>query len=242
MGSQKTAVRKSAARRPEIKIDQSAIPDRDHLRHLMIIQRSVDGGCETVYRGSKADFVRAGIPAVVLDQPTLRTSYAFRLNRRDAELRRDRDRLELTLQWGSKEPWYHSEAHPALSEVARMVLIDAGAWLHDHAFSNEPTYAQVQTDRLLDDGRASDYHQPRGRKYRFDPDQLSMLTTMLLNLNARIQQSDIYLIEEPVLQKRRRPRGPSRAKLAEAAKADDQVQSFIAAAVGKATKRARPDL
>src|SRR4051812_19988011 len=87
--------RKTTARLPEVEFAQNNIDYSHRLRQLMIIQRKAEDGFETVYRGSRADYTRAGLPPRLLDQPTTCTAYAFRLNGRDAELVRKGESFEL---------------------------------------------------------------------------------------------------------------------------------------------------
>jgi hypothetical protein len=226
---------------PDIRINQDEIDYRNRLVHLMIGQRKVRSGFETLYRASEADYVRAGMPRVVLQQPTARTGFAFRLNERDALLVRRGNVFELTVQWDHQGPWYHSEAHPALSETARMIRIYAGHWLRDlTVWPSSPEHGLVQTHKLLKE--ECDYYQPEDRKYRFDARELQTFERYLNTLANAVATADIHLVEPAVLPKPRRPRPPSpakRAKLAESAKTDDALQAFLTSVLEKPKKQRR---
>jgi hypothetical protein len=237
----KSARPTTSRRTVDIHINKDEIDFPNRLHHLMVIQRKTGCGFETVYRASESNFVRAGLPRVVMQQPTSRTGYAFRLNDHYAFLGRRGDLFELVLQWDDLGPWYHSEAHPALAETARMIRIWAGHWLRDLTISfNSPERGLVQTDKLLNEG--CDYYQPRERKYRFNPEELQMFEHHLQTLARAVEMGDVYLVEPAVLPKPRKPRRPSPAKvaqIAESAKKDGALQSFLSGVAHKVEKRAR---
>jgi hypothetical protein len=234
-GTSKSISRKAASR---VELDLG-IGIEKALRGLMISQRKDDGGFVTVYRGSRAEFIEAGIPAAVIDQPTARTPYEFRTDGRDAELARTAESLELTLHWPDHSPWYYDAGHPALDEISRMIRISAGMWLRGRTSEVDYRRTMVQTDFLLN-SEQSDYRQPRTRKYRLDGEEVMRLENIISHLCAEIARADVWLVEVPPVVKsrpRRKPSPAARAKLAEAAKNDTQVQALIASAVDKAAKR-----
>jgi hypothetical protein len=237
----KATTRRGKKEIPDIRINQDEIDYRNRLVHLMVGQRKVPAGFETLYRASEAHYVRAGVPRVVLQQPTARTGFAFRLNERDALLVRRGNVFEITVQWDDRGPWYHSEAHPALSETARMIRIHAGYWLRDlTVWPSGPKHGLVQTHKLLEEG--CDYHQPEDRKYRFDTRDLETFEKYLNALSHAVVTADIHLVEPAALPKPRKPRPPSpakRAKLAQSAKADVVFQTFVASVLEKPTKHRR---
>lgn len=228
---------KTTSRLPEIRIDV-----KGSIRSLIVAQRCVKCGYVTTYRGSRKEFEKAGVSAALLDQPTLRTPFSFLCGDQSAALSRAGDAYELEIHWDNNGPWYHSAEHPALGEVARMILVNAGYWLRGRSSFDDPERGMVQTDALLNNS-AVEYNEPRDRKYRFDPDDLRRLEAKLNDLFISVHNASITLVEPPVALKRRRRRAPSakvRAKHAEDAKADAPLQKLIASAMGKATRKAAP--
>jgi hypothetical protein len=131
------------------------------LRPLMIEHsRTEEGGYITVYAGVRGEFLSAGVPAHLI--PTER-SVEFQISRgRGADILRATmsliggDRLELEINWGESMPY--NCGHPAICELARMMLIDLGYWYKDHSLATPDLEQPIR--KLLADQRATDFTQP----------------------------------------------------------------------------------
>jgi hypothetical protein len=124
------------------------------LRPLMIEHsRTEEGGYITVYAGVRGEFLSAGVPAHLI--PT-EGSVEFQISQRgnaDLLLRATMsfiggDRVELEIDWGGSMPY--SCGHPAICELARMMLIDLGYWYQDHSLAT-PDFEQPIRGLLADE-------------------------------------------------------------------------------------------
>lgn len=159
------------------------------LRHLMIEQSRDDGNYITVYRGSRAALMAAGVPeaAFLADDGTefqLRTENACCTGSTEqlrGSMRSTVDGYELEVCWGRIKP-YQQCAHPAITELARMLLKSVMAWQATMPESRAPDLRYAM-DRLATDPVAVDY-KPRADAPRlqisiaFDSD-LSQLASLV---------------------------------------------------------------
>jgi len=132
------------------------------LRPLMIQHsRTEEGGYVTVYAGVRGEFLSAGVPPHLI--PTV-GSIEFEIRRsRVAGLLRatinmiGSDQLELEIDWGEEMPYRCG--HPAICELARMMLIDLGYW-YLGPIRSAPDLEQPIKE-LLADKRATDFRPPK---------------------------------------------------------------------------------
>lgn len=129
----------------------------------MIEQRRNGASYITVYRGTRAELFAAGVPAEAF--PTNTASLQFKLQTinvcssgshelLDATMRTD-GVCELEVEWTYVTP-YAQAAHPAVCELARMLLKDVIAWTDTLRQSEEPDLTRPFA-RLAVDERAVDF-------------------------------------------------------------------------------------
>lgn len=125
-----------------------------------------DVGWATFYLGTGPELVAAGIPAYVLPRDNKR--HKLRINARETIIQKKGDRFELMLTWDYNGPWYYSATHPALSELARMILIAVSYWTETGERDKHylPT-DEVPTKKLLEYQSAVDYRLPAHKRFRF---------------------------------------------------------------------------
>lgn len=128
------------------------------LRDLMIEQCRDGADYITVYRGSREELAAAGIPHSILDLPA---AADFRVQTENAcctgahellrgSIRAEAGAYEMEIYWGAVRP-YVQAAHPAICELARMMLKDILAWTDDEGSLIAPL------TELAADPRAVDY-------------------------------------------------------------------------------------
>lgn len=131
------------------------------LRDLMIEQCRNGDGYITVYHGSRAELVAAGVPEAAF--PTEDTVAEFPVQTLNAcgtgsrellsgSMRSTASGFELEIDWKSVMPY--SCSHPAVAELARMLLKDVHDWIDWR--SDTPDLAHP-IDMLAADPRAVDY-------------------------------------------------------------------------------------
>jgi hypothetical protein len=165
-----------ASQRTIIKINLS-----ESLPGLMIEQcKSDSGGHITVYSGSRAQLVAAGVPEAVFPSGRARTAkFQFQtLNvcgtgsqeMLTGSMRSIAAGFELEVDWNNVRPNWHC-AHPAIAELARMLLIDVGDWARDGTkkWSDVPDLA-YPIDRLIDDERADYKPAPGAARVQVSPE------------------------------------------------------------------------
>jgi hypothetical protein len=133
------------------------------LRELMIEQCRDGESFITVYRGSRAEFMAAGVPeaAFALSEFPISGKYERELR---GSMRATDIGFELEVYWGCKQP--RDASHPVIAELARMLLIDASYWTDDFDLLGDRVDHALPIKRLIEDKRAEDY-KPRAGAQRF---------------------------------------------------------------------------
>jgi hypothetical protein len=185
-------MRRRASQRTVISIDLSG-----KLRELMTEQCKSDcGGYITVYRGSRAELVAAGVPeaAFATEEGT-----PFQVQTLNVCCTGSRELLsgsicpmadggfDLEIDWQHVRPYVQC-SHPAIAELARMLLKDVLWWTHtDYGKGGMPNVDDLAhpIDTLADDERATDY-KPR-------PGALRLQVTA--EFNKRLHSYASYLYE-----------------------------------------------
>lgn len=179
---------RSAAERGGFKMDVKAAA----LRDLMTEQSKQDGRWATFYTGTGVELAKAGFPEHRL--PRDKKQMKLRINGNDAYIQRIDGAFELTLTWDYRGPWYLSAEHPALSEIARMLLIDMSNWTG--RWNSETREVEVPIDRLVSDGRAVDYRLPASKRFKFGPDFHAEMFNLTGQLYNAIKQAEIMPLED----------------------------------------------
>ncbi|HEX3913615.1 MAG TPA: hypothetical protein VHW71_08910 [Steroidobacteraceae bacterium] len=158
--------RRASQRAAVISIDLSG-----DLRNLMIEQCRDGLSYITVYQGSRGALLAAGVPAAafpvrcanlkfqVLTLHACCTGSEEILNARMRKI--SDDGFELEIDWGTVKP-YNQASHPAISELARMLLKDVLRWTRTDYEDNGRTTRSIADlsypiDTLAADARAVDY-------------------------------------------------------------------------------------
>jgi hypothetical protein len=134
------------------------------LRPLMIEQSrtEVGGYIITVYAGVRGEFLSAGVPSeflpaagsVEFEIRPLGHQYGHNENLlRTVMTALGVDRYELEINWGEVVP--RDSGHPAICELARMMLKDLGYWYEDFSLSSPDLEQPIR--ELLADKRAEDF-------------------------------------------------------------------------------------
>jgi hypothetical protein len=140
---------------------------KNELRNLMTEQCRIRGGFATYYAGSREDFIAAGLPERSLPAPkSRRTKLRIALGwhccqaEADAWLTPNGATLELEIHWDPSGPG--GCGHPALVEMARMMIIDLAYW-------TGPQYPslEVPVDRLLNSKGEVDYTMPAHKRLQY---------------------------------------------------------------------------
>ena len=184
--------RASERQHPGIKLDAKAPALRDLMTEQSRVRRG-DIGWATFYSGSAADLVKAGLPPAVL--PTDGKRHKLRINARDAFIQKNGGRFELTLTWDGRGPWYYSATHPALSELARMILISVCYWQNTCELDRTD---EVPTKKLLSCERAVDYRLPGSRRFRFGPGTQDRISSLAQQIYHELHNSEIFPLVEGV--------------------------------------------
>jgi len=135
------------------------------LRDLMIEQCKDGDDFITVYRGSHAQLLKAGVPqaafpagADTVAQFKFHSAGACSTGSQEimsASMRSTDAGFELEVEWGTIMPY--SCAHPAISELARMLLIDLHYWTDDINTIGGPPNLAYPIEAVIDSERATDY-------------------------------------------------------------------------------------
>lgn len=137
-----------------------------NLRPMMIEQSLTTEGCYiTVYHGSRAEFLAAGVPSHLVSSVG---SVDFKIRRSNPEyavlhatmIIIGADRWELEIEWAKEIPGDYG--HPAICELARMISIDLGFYCRHH--ENYPYAPDLESPirGLLADERAVDFRPRKG--------------------------------------------------------------------------------
>lgn len=152
-----------ASQRSNIGIDLSAAA----LKALMTEQCRDDYAHITIYRGTRKQLLAAGVPEAAFAAAEcgaefqLETLNVCSTGSREiltGALRVVADSYELEILWGSVHP-YSQASHPAIRELARMLLIDVGNWARDETrrWSEAPDLS-FPLDRVATDPRSEYSH------------------------------------------------------------------------------------
>lgn len=186
----KPAAPQRASEREGIKLEVSRLTERGRaLGNLMMEQSRTEGCWETFYLGSQAEFVGAGVPEYLFalhDRPV-----KFRANSQDACIQRKGRTYELTLHWDHLGPAYLSAEHPALSELARMIHCDVHYWLTSARDYGLDDTLEVPVEKLLADGRATDYRLPENKRFRFAKGFRSQIFSLASALYHAVKNAEI---------------------------------------------------
>ena len=133
------------------------------LRDLMTEQCRSGTSYLTVYRGTRAELVATGVPESAFPVDGNATQFQVRTvnvcctgqsELLTAEMRAVDVGYELEIDWGTVRP-YVQAGHPAVTELARMLLTDISAWTSTDPWSDRD-FAQP-IDMVAADPRTTDY-------------------------------------------------------------------------------------
>jgi hypothetical protein len=150
-------------RRASQRIVMSIDLAEDSLRKLMTEQCRNGSDYITVYHGSRAELVAAGVPEAAFPKEDIAAEFQVQtLNAcctgsdelLRGSMRSTADGFELEIDWGGVMP-YTQGSHPAINELARMLLKDVLYWTQGAIWSDAPDLARPM-DMLAADER-SDY-------------------------------------------------------------------------------------
>ncbi len=183
-----------ASEREGFKLDVKA----EELLDLMTEQSRQPWGWSTFYSGTSAELARAGIPAHLFTRGKSRVM--FRANSQDGYIQFKGQHYELELQWDNNGPWYASAAHPALTELARMVLLDIGWWMDGGEPANGPGQSdEIAVQKLAECDAAVDYRISPAKRFKFAPGYKDGIRTLTRQLHHYIQNAEILPIETPAM-------------------------------------------
>lgn len=161
-----------ASQRPQpVHIDAAHPP----LKRLMIEQCHSDDGYVTVYRAEREELLEAGVPEgafpvageqqAQFDIQTKNVCCTGSCAKVAGTLKKVDGRFDLEIRWGHVRP-YIQAAHPALAELARMMLKDVMRWTDDYTMNSlEQPFAELAADP-----RATDFRPfPGTRKFKVTP-------------------------------------------------------------------------
>lgn len=198
-----------------ISIDASAAT----LRNLMTEQCKIPTGFATFYEGTASQFGAAGFPVEAIpsddvDRPLQIDpgGHAYE-SQVEAWFRRKGAVVELEIHWGMDGPG--GCGHPALTEIARMTLVDLSFWTESYGLNS---IGEVPTDRLLACGRATDYSLSPDKRFRFTPDFYRALQNMKSMAYTMIRRGEVIPIE-PAAQQEESPAGGNVVRLSPRSKA-----------------------
>jgi len=153
------------------------------------------GGWATYYSGDRKELIAMGFPENMFPQSTRRKH--LRINGRDAYIQRKDAAYELTLYWDHNGPWYFSAEHPALSELARMTIIDFNYWIEPFGMGGrdkeEPN--EVPTHKLIACEAAVDYRLPANKRFKFSNGLKQQISNLADQIYYAIRTAEIMPIE-----------------------------------------------
>lgn len=194
------------------------------LKRMMVEQCRVKWNYVTVYRGARADLVAAGVPESAFPEGRFK-SKEFQVQTVNVcctgacELLSGTARVlsqgyELEVNWGRVLPYVQGN-HPAIDELARMLLKDLMAWGGKEWETDE--YLEYPIDRVAADRRAVDYKPgPGAPRLRVTPEfhkRLSGLASEVFQMvhtygevcpsesiagNAKSSRPALKLVVEPI--------------------------------------------
>lgn len=199
----RVASRRASAR---VSIDLD-LADRD-LKDLMIEQCLDSGRHITVYQGSRAQLLRAGVPSEAF--PDEGDEKAFQVRTVNAcssgksemlagIIQRKGEVYELEVDWGYVVP-YLQGGHPVLVELARMLLIDIGDYTRNPSAqrSNTPDL-QWPFQFLADHPNARDYKPTANApRWRVTPEFYERLCRLASEASALVHEfGEIVRVDLP---------------------------------------------
>jgi hypothetical protein len=142
----------------------------------MIEQCKCDSGYVTVYRGSRVELVAAGVPEAAFSNKaefplqTLNACCTGSQEMLSGSMRATDAGFELEVDWGRVRPYVQC-SHPAIMELARMLLIDVGYWARDwrKRWSDIPDLS-YPIDALIADERAKYKPRPGAPRLQVSPE------------------------------------------------------------------------
>ncbi len=134
------------------------------LKRMMVEQCRAGGDYVTVYRGTRADLIAAGVPDSAFPEGQAKSKF-FQVQTTNVCCTGSRELIsgtmlalppgyELEVNWGYVRPYLQGN-HPAIGELARMLLKDLMAWGGREWETDEVLEHAI--DRLAADPRAVDY-------------------------------------------------------------------------------------
>lgn len=176
------------------------------LKWLMTEQcRTDSGGYVTVYQGTHQELLAAGVPenafAPDFDIQLTNACCTGDRERVTGSMREVNGVFELEIRWGRIRP-YMQGSHPALSELARMMLIDMMRWTNDYKTNSmEQPFSELAADK-----RATDFKPPAGaRKFKVTPEFHKVLRDAASRIYQLVHTEGEILLAEP----EREPERPS---------------------------------
>lgn len=168
---------RASQRRAALPIDLAEWP----LRMLMVEQCRSGTGWATYYRGTRAELQAAGVPAEAFpnsgrplrfDIQTINVCSSGRREKLSGTMTAVETGFEMAVHWACMP--YLQAAHPALAELARLLLIDASAWVGLPRNWGEPDSDEAPVARLAADPR-TDYKPAELPRLRYSPEFKCML-------------------------------------------------------------------
>jgi len=144
-----------ASQRPVVSINLA----EQALKQMMVEQCRVNGNYLTVYHGARADLVAAGVPDAAFPDGSKRRDFQVQTvnvcctgsrELLDGAIRPLATGYELEVNWGYVRPYVQGN-HPAVAELARMLLRDIMEW------AGWDEDLQRPIDMVAADPRAVDY-------------------------------------------------------------------------------------
>lgn len=169
------------------------------LRDLMTEQSRRAWGWSCFYVGTRAELTHAGIPVDLFPVRNKRT--AIRVNGQSAYLQQHPgNTFELELQFTQGLPRQSGATHPALAELARMVLCEVSWWLD----SGERVDGYRETDeiavrKLIECKAAVDYRLPSTKRFKFAPGEKERILDLAQAIYLAIQTAEVVPIEPAIL-------------------------------------------
>lgn len=190
--------RRASQRRAIIEIN---LAERS-LRDLMIEQCRNGDGYLTVYRGSRSELITAGVPEQCFpidgaesrfDVKTLNVCCTGSREILSGVMRSLEAGQELEIDWGTTKP-YVQGGHPALNELARMLLKDIMAWTTSYPWRDKPDLAHP-IDIVASDPRADDYKpNPDAPRFELTPEFHAMLAAQASQLYELVHRHGEILL------------------------------------------------
>lgn len=170
------------------------------LKGLMTEQRRTGGGYATVYQGTRREFLEAGVPenafALVIEIQLTNVCCTGDREVVSGSMREVDGIFELEIQWGHMRP-YIQGAHPAITELARMMLIDLMRWTENYVAPDmEQPFAVLAADRRATDFKPCD----DARKFKVTPQFHKVLREAAGNIYQLVHTHGEIMLAEPTPQ------------------------------------------